>query len=139
MDMRLPFRACSAGLLLLLAMPASGESGKPPPERATNLIVYGNDPCPRSTSDEIVVCARRPEEERYRIPKELRNVEKDTLARPWADRLQGLEDASRYALPGYCSPVGANSQAGCWESMIRQWQAARRQMKADEAVGKKEP
>jgi hypothetical protein len=136
MDARIYLLLGSAGLMVLLAMPASAETGKPPPDRATNIIVYGNDPCPKGEGDEIVVCARRPEEERYRIPKELRNTEKDTEARPWPDRAQALEDAARYALPGYCSTVGPSSQASCWVDMIRRWQAERRDMKAQENIAR---
>ena len=29
----------------------------------SEVIVYGTDPCPRSTDDEVVVCARKPETE----------------------------------------------------------------------------
>ena len=29
--------------------------------RVSEIIVYGTDPCPRSTDDEVVVCARKPE------------------------------------------------------------------------------
>jgi hypothetical protein len=37
------------------------------------LVIFGKDKCPTdSTGNEIVVCSRRPEAERYRIPKELR-------------------------------------------------------------------
>ena len=36
------------------------------------LLVYGDDPCPASTDDVIIVCARLPEQERFRIPPNLR-------------------------------------------------------------------
>ena len=136
MAVRLSLRFWSAALLLLVALPAYGEKGSPPPEKATNIIVYGNDPCPQSSSDEIVVCARKPEEERYRIPKDLRDKEQDALSRPWPDRAQGLEEAARYALPGYCSPVGPSSQSGCFEEMIRRWQVERRLMKSEENIAR---
>ena len=35
----------------------------------SEIIVYGTDPCPRSTDDEVVVCARKPETERYPHPR----------------------------------------------------------------------
>ena len=66
-------RSAVPALALLLftatAMPAHATDK---PERITSLIVYGEDPCPQSEGEEIVVCARRPESERYRIPKKLR-------------------------------------------------------------------
>ena len=63
-----PVRALFPALSLLpflWGLPAQAE----PPQRITNLLVYGDDPCPKGEGDEIVVCARRPESERYRIPK----------------------------------------------------------------------
>ncbi|HJQ15447.1 MAG TPA: hypothetical protein VJ859_00435 [Allosphingosinicella sp.] len=130
-----PYPWLAVAALLFASLPAAAESGAPPPPRATNIIVYGNDPCPKGSNDEIVVCARRPEEDRYRIPKELRDKKEPGrfAERSWADRVAALDDASRYALPGYCSPVGADSQIGCWETMIRQWQAARDAIKAEQA------
>lgn len=127
-------RWLAVAALLFAPPPALAANGAPPP-RTTNIVVYGNDPCPRSSNDEIVVCARRPEEDRYRIPKELRDKEEPGrfAERSWVDRAAALDEVSRYALPGYCSPVGADSQIGCWEMMIRQWQAARGEMKAEKA------
>ena len=51
------------------AAPVAATNGTPPPDRIATLVVYGDDPCPRSAGDEIVVCARRPENERYRERK----------------------------------------------------------------------
>ena len=53
------------GLMLIPLLPAAAlAQPEPPPERIINLLVYGDDPCPQSQGDEIVVCARRPEAER---------------------------------------------------------------------------
>ena len=41
--------------LSALASPADAQSN-----RRGQIIVYGNDPCPRSADDEVVVCVRRP-------------------------------------------------------------------------------
>jgi hypothetical protein len=92
------------------------------------VVVYGNDPCPdRGTaSDEIVVCARRPEGERYRIPKELRHKNDAPSETAWGSRVAGLEEASRPTMPGSCSAVGSYGQTGCYQQMIGQWYAARR-------------
>src|SRR5207302_9162497 len=61
-------------VITLAAAAATGLAILPPPVEAqthgsnvAEIIVYGNDPCPRSTEDQVVVCARRPEGERYRI------------------------------------------------------------------------
>ena len=67
-------------LMITLAATAAAAAGTAPlpvPAEAqqnsvAEIIVYGTDPCPRSTDDQVVVCARRPENERYRIPEKYR-------------------------------------------------------------------
>ena len=101
--------------------------------RTVSVIVYGDDPCPRGAGDEIVVCGHRPENERYRIPKELRKKEAEPSEVSWASRVAGLEDAQRSTRPDSCSPVGSWGQTGCFAQMIQQWRAARQQMRSDAA------
>lgn len=112
---------------LMLFGAAAAPAAEGLPARSQTAIVYGNDTCPEPVGDEIVVCARKPESERYRIPEELR---KDKNARPseisWASRAQDLEDASRPSRPGSCSVVGSGGQSGCMAQMMRQWFAERR-------------
>jgi hypothetical protein len=103
-----------------------------PPARQSTLVVYGNDPCPTSGADnEVVVCARRPEEERYRIPRRIR--ERQPIETSWASRVEGLDEESRQMRPNSCSVVGSNGFTGCNAAMIRQWYAERRQRRAAEA------
>ena len=59
--------ATAALTLPLFAVPTPAVA-----QRVNEIIVYGTDPCPRSTDDEVVVCARKPESERFRIPENLR-------------------------------------------------------------------
>lgn len=82
------------------------------------LTIYGNDPCPRSTEERIVVCARRPESERHRIPESLRE-DPDRAAPSWAERAEALETVGDTG-PQSCSTVGPGGFTGCWEEMIRQ-------------------
>ena len=110
-------------LIALLAAPASAQDETP--ARQAALTVYGDDPCPRSTDEEIVVCHRRPEEERYRIPAPLRRSTRNS-EQAWTSRVEGLEEASRDARPGSCSVVGSFGQSGCTQALIRQWFEARR-------------
>ncbi len=111
-------------LLLAAAAPAT-----PPPEpaRFSTLMVFGNDSCPRSSGDEIVVCARLPESERYRIPKALRG--KKTMDGPtsvaWGRKVDSLEYAGRVGLPNTCSPVGSGGATGCFQQFIAQNRAER--------------
>jgi hypothetical protein len=120
------FAASCALAGALLAVPALAVTG--PPDRESTIVVYGDDPCPQSTNEdgeeEIVVCARRPEEERYRIPAPLRQTEPAEVS--WASRVEALEDSSRHMRPNSCSVVGSYGQTGCTQEMIRQWYAERR-------------
>ena len=112
-----------------LAQTAAGS----PPQKVVNVTVYGSDPCPKSTEGVIVVCGRRSDNERYRIPKELRRREQQPSETSWAARARGLEEASRPSMPGSCSPVGSWGQTGCFQQMLRQWGAARAQARSDAA------
>lgn len=100
---------------LAFAAPALAQDGS---YRSRTVQVFGNDPCPKATNpDEIIVCARRPEEERYRIPQALREEE-----RAAAIARQDQVGANRAALAsgqasatgtGSCSTVGAGGIIGC--------------------------
>jgi hypothetical protein len=97
------------------------------PDKITTLIVYGDDPCPRSSDEEIVVCAREPESERYRIPKRLRHVKPSAVGRSWGERAQVLEMVGRRGAPSSCSPIGSNGQSGCMAQFLRQAREEREQ------------
>lgn len=83
------------------------------------IIVFGDDPCPRSTDDEIVVCARKDESERYRIPESLRDNSDRQANQAWAARAQYLETVNSTGLQ-QCSPVGPGGFSGCMQQMLQQ-------------------
>ena len=116
--------ALLAALLGTIA-PTSAFAAEGPPAHQSELEVFGADPCPQSTSDEIVVCRRRPEEERYRIPAPLRHG-RNPPAQAWTARVETLDEIARSTMPGSCSPVGSFGQSGCAQAQIRQWYADRR-------------
>jgi hypothetical protein len=93
--------------------------------RAPQIIVYGNDPCPRVTTGEIVVCARRPERERYRIPESLREGRRLQDGESWAVRAEGAMEEGDTGI-GSCSAIGPAGHTGCWEEMMRQYRQERR-------------
>jgi len=97
------------------------------PQKITTLIVYGDDACPRSSDEEIVVCAREPEAERYRIPKRLRRVKPSAKDQSWGERAQVLEMVGRRGTPNSCSPIGSNGQSGCMAQFLRQAREEREQ------------
>jgi hypothetical protein len=111
------------GLAATIAVPAAADL----PRRSSELVVYGDDPCPRASADEIVVCHRRPENERYRIPKSLRDKRRtDTASMAWGQQWDQLEDMTRFTRPNSCSVVGTGGQTGCLNMMLRQWWLERR-------------
>lgn len=95
--------------------PASAQEA--PEETVNMVIVYGDDACPQSTEDQIVVCARQDESERYRIPEPLRYSE-DPANEAWATRVEKLEMIGDFGALS-CSPAGAGGFTGCTQEMIR--------------------
>jgi len=87
--------------------------------RVSEIIVYGTDPCPRSTDDEVVVCARKPESERYRIPERLRAGGSLQSRQAWANRAIAFETYGRTGINS-CSPVGPGGHTGCAQELISQ-------------------
>lgn len=96
-----------------------------PPEdvKVNQLIVYGDDPCPKTTEEEIVICVRQSENERYRIPAPLRGVERPENT-SWAARATELQYVGRTGIQS-CSPVGPGGATGCLSQLINQARAER--------------
>ena len=130
-----------AGLLpllaaLALAAPALAQEdggslaqSSTPPERTSILYTYGDEPCPEAQEGEIIVCAQRPESERYRVPEELREELKEDEAvggGSWASKVEGYENVARASRPNSCSPVGSYGFTGCAAAALRNWFEARR-------------
>ena len=119
-------RTVFAAALLIFAAAAFAQEDVPgvqsePPERTTAAVVYGTEACPKGEDGEIVICARRPEGERYRIPKELRGKGDPLSETAWGSRNELLEEAARVNLPGSCSTVGSYGQSGCQRQFVDQW------------------
>jgi hypothetical protein len=93
---------------LVASLPASAQQQ----QRTREIIVFGTDPCPRSTDDEVVVCARRPEKERYRLPEALRPTGPPQLSQSWSVRSKALATVGQTG-PGTCSGVGPGGDFGC--------------------------
>lgn len=118
-------------LLLIAATPSlwpamASAQPEPPPDRIFNLVVYGDDPCPPAVGEEIVVCARKPEAERYRIPKPLRDKPEPSGGPGWGSQVAAMEDIQRQTLPNSCSTIGTYGFTGCTAAMLEQWFAERR-------------
>lgn len=121
--------------LILLTPPATAQgdeslaqSGEPP-QRTSVLYTFGDEPCPEPKGDEIIVCAQRPEGDRYRVPKELREELKDDAPAgggSWASAVEGYDTIARQTRPDSCSPVGSYGYTGCAALALRQWFEERR-------------
>jgi len=99
---------------LAFSAPASAQD---PGEKVNQLIVYGDDPCPPSTGEEITVCARKDESERYRIPEILRGDPDNPKNEPWTERVQAYETVGATGIAS-CSPVGSGGATGCLAQLI---------------------
>ena len=123
--------------VLLTGSALAQQPGVPAPEAAAaapqrpvdeipinQQIVYGDDPCVGETDDEIVICVRLPEDERFRIPPNLRNNPNDPASQSWANRAIELSYVGRTGI-GSCSPTGPGGMTGCLNQLITQARAER--------------
>lgn len=110
----------------LFAVPAAAQRAEPVIEdvKIDQRIIYGDDTCPPSSDDTIIVCARKPEEDRYRIPENLRRNPNDPANRSWTDRAIDLSYVGRTGIQS-CSTVGAGGFTGCYDQLARAWRAER--------------
>jgi hypothetical protein len=117
------FAATAAAVAGFAALPAPALAQQ---SSMAQIIVYGNDPCPRSTDDQVVVCARRPEQERYRLPPKYRpgGTRQETTA--WGRKAQALETVGATGTNS-CSPVGPGGFTGCLTQVIKQAREERRE------------
>lgn len=115
----------------LIPVPALAEAAADPvlseaPHKVIALVVYGDDPCPMGEGEEIIVCARKPESERYRIPKALRDKLKPADGPGWVGQVANMEAAGRAVQPNSCSVNGSYGFTGCTAEMLRRWFAEKR-------------
>jgi hypothetical protein len=96
------------------------------------VTVYGDDPCPASNGQEIVVCRHLPRSEQFRIPKDLRESE----AAPQAvssTALAAVQTTGGTATQVQsCNSIGAGVSAGCFKKEADAWKAQQRAEKKAE-------
>ena len=125
-------------LFALAALAASSALAQPPgvpvanptppaaEPRVNQVIVYGDDPCtPSRDPDEITVCARLPEADRYRIPSNLRDNPNAPGNQSWSNRATELAYVGRTGTDS-CSTSGPGGFTGCLNQIIGHAQAERR-------------
>ena len=105
---------------------AQAQAAGPADVRVNQLIIYGDDPCPESTDpNEITVCARLPDADRYRIPPSLRDNPNEPASNSWANRATELSYVGRTGTDS-CSTVGGGGFTGCFNQLVNQARAERR-------------
>ncbi|HEX8400640.1 MAG TPA: hypothetical protein VF628_02945 [Allosphingosinicella sp.] len=116
--------ALAAAALLAAAAPAAAQTASGPADPKINqLIVYGDDPCPASTDDVITVCARRGEDDRFRIPENLRNSDRPEN-NSWVNKAIELSYVGRTGIQS-CTPSGPGGASGCFAQLASQYRAER--------------
>jgi hypothetical protein len=105
---------------------AVAERAGPVDLRVNQLIIYGDDPCPESTDpNEVTVCARLPDSDRYRVPPNLRDNPNEPANNSWANRATELSYVGRTGTDS-CSTVGGGGFTGCFNQIVTQARAERR-------------
>ncbi|MEP5487280.1 MAG: hypothetical protein ABJP62_12470, partial [Parasphingorhabdus sp.] len=108
--------AISGAVMLVSPALAQDQAG----DRVNQLVIYGDDPCPQSSEEEIVVCARKDEDERYRIPETLRGGSLgDAKNQAWSERVRSYEYVGA-AGTNSCSPTGPGGFTGCTQALLKQ-------------------
>ena len=133
--MKLAAPLATAALLAGLAVPQTAVAQSQTADSSTTgsklaeIIVFGNDPCPRSTDDEVVVCTRVPESYRYRMPEAYRPSGTYQPRQAWANKAKSIERVGRTGIQS-CSPVGPAGYTGCMQQMIDEARAESRDANA---------
>ena len=133
-QMKLAVPVAAAALLagLAISVPAAAqESPQGTGQRIAEIIVFGNDPCPRSTDDEVVVCTRVEDRYRYRMPEAYRPSGTYQQRQAWANKARSIERVGRTGIQS-CSPVGPAGYTGCMEQMINEAREESREAQAGE-------
>ena len=101
-----------------VALPAGAQEATVEGEKINQVIVYGSDKCEQSSPDEIVVCNRLPEQDRYRVPQMFRGGDPlDPRNNAWANRVVALERVGRFGTDS-CSPTGLGGFTGCTQQLV---------------------
>lgn len=118
-------RLLALPLLALAAVSIPAPAQDAAGDRVRMAIVYGNDEVAPPQGDEIVVVARLPEAERFRIPEALRFSD-DPENMAWARKVERLDLVGRFGTMS-CSTAGAGGFTGCTQQLIDAFYADKRE------------
>lgn len=90
------------------------------------ILVFGTDPCPRSTDDAVVICRRLPEAMRYRMPDQYRDTSTFQEKQSWTNKARTMQTVGSTGI-GSCSAVGPGGYTGCLTQEIDAARQARQQ------------
>ncbi|WP_128891496.1 hypothetical protein [Erythrobacter sp. HKB08] len=110
--------ASLAGFALIAAPAAAQDEAEALTDDVQTAIVYGDDAAPPCPEGLICVVARLPENDRYRIPENLRFSE-DPENTAWAQRVEKLELIGDFGIMS-CSTAGAGGFTGCTQQLLEQ-------------------
>jgi hypothetical protein len=105
--------AAAAGGFAILPAPAAAQ------QATGEVVVFGNDPCPRSSDSQVYVCTRRPEQDRYRLPKDQQLQGTRQQRQSWANKSRALNRVGATGINS-CSAVGPGGHTGCLVEEIKQ-------------------
>ena len=106
-------------------VPGAAEAAGPEQVRVNQQIVYGDDPCAETADpNQITICVRYSEDDRFRVPPNLRNNPNDPASQAWANRALEISYIGRTGTES-CSTVGAGGFTGCFNQIVRQARAER--------------
>ena len=132
--MKLAAHFASAALVAgLAALPQPAAAQESTGQRIAEIIVFGTDPCPRSTDDEIVVCRRVDEAYRYRMPESYRQSGTFQERQAWANKARTIERVGRTGIQS-CSPVCPSGYTGCMDQIFSQARREADQARAEQTA-----
>ena len=98
---------------LAAAGPAAAQSAN---EKINMVIAYNESECPVAQPGEVVVCEILVEEDRYRIPSNLRYSD-DPANKAWANTVEEIKYVGDFGTMS-CSPAGVGGITGCNQKFI---------------------
>ena len=112
-----PIIVSLAAISAAIVMPAAAQDAAG--DKVNQLIIYGSDACPVAANpNEITVCARKPEAERFRIPEMFRGAE-SPQNEAWSNKVLAYETMGKTGTMS-CTPTGGGGWTGCQAQLINE-------------------
>lgn len=105
--------------LVALAAAASPAAAQSANEKINMVIAYNESECPVAQPGEVVVCEILVEEDRYRIPSNLRYSDNPANKSP-AGRVEEIKYVGDFGAMS-CNPAGAGGFTGCNQKFVEAW------------------